>query len=256
MKIKNTLLNFIILLLYFCYPTSAQIKAEINYKLTVNSSLASSPYVVNYVDYIYNNKSIEFPLKIYEKSTTENISENQAKKVIVSGKPSFTFKNFKNKELKLTDDISFKRYLIADTINNFKWKITSEHQKILNYNCTKAVSSFRGRTYTAWFAEKITIQNGPWKFCGLPGLIIKVYDEKNIFNYEMTGINLRADFDTSIVEIPSFFVGQKALNHNEFMILVNKKIEDYKRMSKVITTESNGATVSGSATLAEKQEKF
>jgi GLPGLI family protein len=31
--------------------------------------------------------------------------------------------------------------------------------------------------HTAWFALDIPISDGPWKFCGLPGLIMEVYDK-------------------------------------------------------------------------------
>lgn len=34
-----------------------------------------------------------------------------------------------------------------------------------------ATTQFRGLTYTAWFALDIPINEGPWKFHGLPGLI-------------------------------------------------------------------------------------
>jgi len=44
--------------------------------------------------------------------------------------------------------------------------------------CQKAEGDFRGRHYIAWFSNKILIPDGPWKLCGLPGLILEAYDEK------------------------------------------------------------------------------
>lgn len=70
----------------------------------------------------------------------------------------------------------------------FMWKLLSERKSILNYQCQKAVCTFRGRTYTAWFASEIPLSEGPWKFHGLPGLILKVYDDKNNFDYTCIAI--------------------------------------------------------------------
>ena len=46
-----------------------------------------------------------------------------------------------------------------------------------------AVSDFRGRRWTAWFAPDISISDGPWKFSGLPGLIMEAYDTENHYRF-------------------------------------------------------------------------
>lgn len=56
------------------------------------------------------------------------------------------------------------------------------------YTCVKATAKFRGRTYEAWFASDIPIFNGPWKFGGLPGLILSLTDSKNEYHFECIGI--------------------------------------------------------------------
>lgn len=68
------------------------------------------------------------------------------------------------------------------------WQISNETQTIVGYQCQKATCSFRGRNYTAWFAVDIPLSYGPWKFCGLPGLILKVQDETKEYVFECVGI--------------------------------------------------------------------
>ncbi|CAD0218964.1 GLPGLI family protein [Chryseobacterium sp. JV274] len=60
---------------------------------------------------------------------------------------------------------------------NPEWKILPEKQKIGEYNTQKATTNFGGRSWTAWFSTDIPFQDGPYKFYGLPGLIIKIEDK-------------------------------------------------------------------------------
>ena len=69
--------------------------------------------------------------------------------------------------------------------NNFDWKILDEYKQIGNLKCTKAEINKFGRIWTAYFAEDIPLNYGPYKFNSLPGLIIELYDEKKDFHYEL-----------------------------------------------------------------------
>jgi GLPGLI family protein len=79
-------------------------------------------------------------------------------------------------------------FLYEEDMPVLNWEITNERQRILSYNCKKATVSFRGRDYVAWFTSDIPISNGPWKFGGLPGLILKLYDTNENFIFECDGI--------------------------------------------------------------------
>ncbi len=68
------------------------------------------------------------------------------------------------------------------------WQIKNETMTIVGYGCQKATCVFRGRNYTAWFTVDIPISQGPWKFSGLPGLILKVEDDAKEYVFECVGI--------------------------------------------------------------------
>lgn len=68
------------------------------------------------------------------------------------------------------------------------WKIKDSTKVILGYPCKLASTEFRGRKYDAWFTSEIPLNNGPWKFSGLPGLILEVYDDQDEFHYTLVGI--------------------------------------------------------------------
>lgn len=67
------------------------------------------------------------------------------------------------------------------------WKISAEKAKIGSYNAQKATTEFGGRKWTAWFSSEIPLQDGPYKFHGLPGLIVKIEDEGSNYIWELKG---------------------------------------------------------------------
>lgn len=100
------------------------------------------------------------------------------------------YKNYPDKKITVTD-LATKiggTYKYEEEIPNQKWEITTDTLTILSYLCQKAITTFRGRTFEAWFTADIPINNGPYKFGGLPGLILKVSDHKQYFVFECIGI--------------------------------------------------------------------
>jgi GLPGLI family protein len=81
----------------------------------------------------------------------------------------------------------------SEKISEQNWEIHDDTLTVAGYFCQKASCSFRGRNYTAWFTTDVPINNGPWKFGGLPGLILKVYDTDNYYVFECIGIENHSD---------------------------------------------------------------
>jgi GLPGLI family protein len=100
------------------------------------------------------------------------------------------FKNYPKEKMTVTDVASMlqSNFLYEENLPVFDWRISNEELTILSYTCKKATMSFRGRNYIAWFTSEIPVANGPWKFGGLPGLILKISDEKNNFIFQCDGI--------------------------------------------------------------------
>ncbi|MDE6668364.1 MAG: GLPGLI family protein [Muribaculaceae bacterium] len=80
-------------------------------------------------------------------------------------------------ELEVTDKIFINNFRYSEPVPDFKWILNNDSiRQIGPYTCFMATTSFRGRDWTAWYTPEIPISLGPWKFSGLPGLIVMVRD--------------------------------------------------------------------------------
>lgn len=108
-------------------------------------------------------------------------------------KNTFTvYKNFPEAgKMTLTDAVGADNYMVVEDIPDFGWVVCDEWKEIAGYRARKATCTFRGRDYVAWFAPELPLTEGPWKFSGLPGLIMEVRDAANQYRYELKGIVLK-----------------------------------------------------------------
>lgn len=74
---------------------------------------------------------------------------------------------------------SYKEPVIRD------WKLVNETKTINSIKCNKAEVEFKGRKWTAWYSADIPFHYGPYKFSGLPGLIIKLTDQNEDYDFEL-----------------------------------------------------------------------
>ena len=74
-----------------------------------------------------------------------------------------------------------------------EWQLHPEQQEVLGHLCQRATCHWRGRDFEAWFAPDIPVRRGPWRFNGLPGLILKVYDVDHFYTFEAVSVKNSTD---------------------------------------------------------------
>ena len=121
------------------------------------------------------------------------------------------------------------------------WKLSTDTKIVGNYNLQKATTTFGGRNWIAWFNTEINLNEGPYKFRGLPGLIFEIADDQNRFSFNLVkSYQLKSTYDTS--EFLESFAGQKAIPITEKILLkkqmelFNDPLQDFKEDFK----NSNG----------------
>lgn len=65
------------------------------------------------------------------------------------------------------------------------WKISDSIKTFEGHRVQKAVTAFGGRSWAAWFSKDIPVSYGPYKFNGLPGLIMELYDSKKNYYFKI-----------------------------------------------------------------------
>ncbi|VFA43005.1 GLPGLI family protein [Chryseobacterium indologenes] len=100
-----------------------------------------------------------------------------------------------NQKIYLKDRIGRDQYSYEED-RPLNWKISSETMKIGEYKVQKAEADFGGRKWTAWFTTDLPYQDGPYKFGGLPGLIVKVEDDKGDYSFDLMKNYKITDFPT------------------------------------------------------------
>ncbi|MGY0408060.1 MAG: GLPGLI family protein [Polaribacter sp.] len=201
MKIKKIiLLGFI---LSFNFLTS-QNKKQYSYKFTyktvsaLNKSDLTKKTTENMVLLANNQESIYISrTKISVDSARIKIKERQGSvyelKDVKSSLPKnklkyVIHKNYKTKKLFILKKITIRTVQIEEKLPKFNWKIKNKTKTILGYKCQLATLNYKGRSYVTWFSKDVPLQNGPWKFGGLPGLIFEIKDLKNEYYFELIGI--------------------------------------------------------------------
>lgn len=106
-------------------------------------------------------------------------------------------------------------YIKEDSLSKvFVWEfLPGKKNNILGYDCKVATCRFRGRTYIAYYSESIPYYSGPWKFMGLPGLILEISTDDEAFKYEAI----------KFVGLPNEVKVDKPYNKMDFLSFVQYK---------------------------------
>lgn len=79
-------------------------------------------------------------------------------------------------------------YVYEEPLDSLPWQIKEDTLHFANWICQRAELEYGGRRWTAWFAPDVPVFDGPYKFAGLPGLIIKITDEKEFWDFELLSL--------------------------------------------------------------------
>lgn len=176
--------HFIAVFLFLYIGTSAQTHRfiyEVNYKKDSTSNIITKEFYhldINQKDVAYYGRDyfIMDPLMTNNTPMTEENDKLNLSDIEIHDLNS---PNYDTYELLQFDIIHLK------SVDKQKWKLSNEKKMIGQYNVQKAETNWGGRHWTAWFAEEIPFPEGPYKFHGLPGIIMELSDSKGNYNFKL-----------------------------------------------------------------------
>ena len=151
---------------------------------------------------------------------------------MVSEENYYIIKDFWDSNIYYKNNIFGNDVNIIDTLFTMKWVLTGKNKIIIGYECQEAKTYFRGRYYTAFYTPQISYPDGPWKFNGLPGLILEVFSDDD--EYKFTAQNIITNYQFKISKnyknldyITFFEYCQKFIDHVDKSVIYNISKEDH-----------------------------
>ncbi|MBU2997810.1 GLPGLI family protein [Cellulophaga baltica] len=194
--------------------------------LTINNNEALSIFkpikVLNDSVFVGECDDINFNLEGSD-SIGRQYYQNLNKKIII-------FRDF------IYENSEFKPVIVNESYPDFEWKFRSEQKIIGDFNCNLVNLNFRGRDYSVWYTEDIPTPFGPWKFNGLPGLIVKITSLDKQINFQLIEINTNYIKDIIVPEN-----GDK-ISFKEYVDYKNKTVDEF--IEKLKAKLPRGAIVS------------
>lgn len=160
-------------------------------------------------------------------------------------KREILFKTLREKIVYSDYNILGSDFYLKDSLHVQNWTlIDDEPEDILGYTCKKAKTNFRGRNYEALYTTEIAINNGPWKFGGLPGMILKITSESNDEVYKMECVGIETHNQKNKELLDAFLKKRrkkKFLNWSEFVKDFNLFLDRYiKSLKSEVESEGDG----------------
>ncbi|MDH2208369.1 MULTISPECIES: GLPGLI family protein [Empedobacter] len=131
---------------------------------------------------LVNSENKRYYFELFVNATNSNFTEierinnEQGRGIsvgLLSNVSSNIYKDFNSKELYENNKMKPKLF-IKDSIQTFPWVLSKEESTILGNKVRKATYTNLTQTVEAWYAPDLPFRDGPSRFNGLPGLILKI----------------------------------------------------------------------------------
>jgi|GEM_PF-1317156 len=206
------------------YDYTIQLRGP-NSKYFINSSLQ-----FNERESIYEmDHSDIFPFTSDDRIRKNSVDKDDINTISLKTKRNeFVYKNYKKNEMYYIHNISMEDFNIKSSLDTImSWTITEETKTILGYTCYKAATEYGGKYFIAYFTREIPINNGPWRFHGLPGLILEIKSSDETFILEAKSLEINEE----PLDISNPYKYDNSISWDKFLIIYKQKYDEIRENS-------------------------
>jgi GLPGLI family protein len=98
------------------------------------------------------------------------------------------YQNYPLGKMTIRDTFFPNHYVYQENMKAMQWSLSDDTLTVCGYPCKKASARYGGRNWTVWYSEEVPTTAGPWKFNGLPGLIMKAEDSNHLWSMSLVSI--------------------------------------------------------------------
>lgn len=209
----------------FAYSQEKKVDISVNYKLVYKlDSTSNELKKENFILFADKEKSIYQSIVTYVKDSllkNTNVNRTIVIKKYTTPNNYIITNDLKNESLSYFQSF-FNTKIYYKENKKIIWKLENETKNISNIDCQKATTELFGRKWIAWYSQEYPFPFGPYKFYGLPGLILELYDSKNDYYFSVYRIkkekNTIINFDLQKNYIET--------NKNKFLEIADKNTYD------------------------------
>ena len=160
----------------------------------------------------------------------------------------------KSKDFFFTSNVDSRSFFIYDKVDQPNWKIEENQTKtIAGYKCIKATGVFRGSNITAYFTKDLPYSAGPFKFYGLPGLILDIRVD-NMDHEIWKAEKVTVDDKKSIVYKPQFLKNEK-ISLKDYVEVKEAHLNSlFKKVGDALPTSGGKITVQNNQRFTVEQK--
>lgn len=139
----------------------------------------------------------------------------------------FNYYSLATKEYYWEMNAATENVVIKDSLQQIDWKILNDSTRTIGgFQCTKAEGKLGGWEVDAWFTMDVPVPCGPWRFWGLPGLIVNVASKDGDIDIQMTSLK-----QTEQRPVLPDVHDKKIVKKNEYMPLLKQNAQKLARMT-------------------------
>lgn len=146
----------------------------------------------------------------------QNQQSGEGIQMMKMGGGGICYKNQKANESISQEYILDRAFLITEPLASEKeWALQNETKIIGNYTCKKAVKQ---EDIIAWYCPELPINDGPYLYRGLPGLILEIETTTKTITMQTVELNSREIAEKIVAPTSG-----KKVSREEFTVLMEKK---------------------------------